>query len=227
MFARESEMTPIVQLWLTNQGLTTAQEVRMQWGICDFVAFELEPSATAQRVELKQTSPIGNPLRAAILGLMPSESSRRGATLRTICKKLGNLDATKAIEKELQFLIKGGYAQRTETGSFKSACPWLPMHRRLVAVELKLRDISTVFAQARQNQEFASESFVALPQARAEQLLEDDWAAEFEVCGIGLIGVRESGCQLLLSTAPDSISESTQTYVVDRLWRATRTSKAA
>jgi len=219
-------MTPIVERWLAEQGLIVRREFRAPWGICDLVACAFDKTSVAKRIALKQTAPIGNPLRAAVLSAIPNESDQNGISAAGICKRLGNPSATTFIEREIRLLLKGRYIVETPSGSFKSRCTWTPLHRRLVAVELKLSRIADVVFQAKQNREFASESFIAIPELASRRVMCGPRKEELQQAGIGLIEVSDH-CEVVMQPRSVCVSADMQLHLSDLMWRVATKGKAA
>jgi hypothetical protein len=94
---------------------------------------------------------------------------------------------------------------------------WIPLHRRIIAVELKLSNVSAVLRQARENRYQVNESYVALPFDIAVKA-----AARQDADGIGVIGVRPDGCQVLRAAAARCGQANKIEHQVEKFWRERR-----
>ena len=74
--------------------------------------------------------------------------------------------------------------------------PWMPLHKSIVAVELKLSRISDVVSQAKVHNHYVHQSYIAMPMAVAERALD-------RAVDVGVLGVYESGVTIL-KAAPSS-----------------------
>jgi hypothetical protein len=86
-----------------------------------------------------------------------------------------------------------------ESGAYSRSTPWLPFHRKLVAVELKLKRIEEVLHQAKRHLTITPHSFVALPPAIAARLASSPKADEFRQAGVGLLAAFDGTCQELIA----------------------------
>lgn len=226
MFQQEKEMTPVVKTWLKESGFRTKSEFRTPWGVCDLVGCTMNAEAVETRVRLRQTAQLSNTLRATLFSAIPDESRRNGVSLDSLCSTLGNSSLRGRIEHELGKLIDGGFIVQTPTGSFKSRSRWKPLHREVIAIELKLTKVHEVIAQAIMNRSFATQSFLALP----EDVVSRMSRTASEKCteaGIGVIAVSQTGCSIAKEARETSSDEGLQIHLVDRFWSEARKDKAA
>ena len=109
----------------------------------------------------------------------------------------------------------------SRSGTYVKPNGWLPLHKRLIAVELKLARVDDAFLQAINNQGFADESYVALPAERAKLLMSGRRKFTFRERGIGVISVSAGDCRVVLKSARKSPSSdhASQIYSVDRFWK--------
>ena len=97
----------------------------------------------------------------------------------------------------------------------------MPLHKRLVAVELKLARTDDAFVQAVNNLGFADESYVALPAERARRLAQSKSRSAFTAKGIGLLAVGCEDCRTILKARPlrRHPNSPIQHYCVERFWQ--------
>jgi hypothetical protein len=219
-FRYENELAKPVMNWLRSQQLVVKSEFPTPWGICDLVGATLDEDRIRQRLDLGQRRPIGSLSRVAILMSLPDVETGSIARLSDIQKKYRNFLRAETVEKELRGLYAGGFVRR-ERGGYQKANGWMPLHKRLVAVELKLCRFNEVLNQARNNREFASESYIALPLDAARLALDSNKREQLREAGVGMLGVTRRTCGILMAPA-DSLSAANsvlQVYCVERFWR--------
>ncbi len=217
----ELEMIKPVRSWLRAQRMFVKSEFSTPWGACDVVGCLLDPNRVRQRIELGQDHPIGRQFRVSLLLLIPDERARRSMTFDELLELVGPYLSGTMLRTELDRLIARRFVRTTRRGSFRRSNGWIPMHERLVAVELKLSRVAEVFAQARANLGFADESFVALPLVRARRLVSERRATAFHESGIGVLGVRRRGVELLLPARRQRPAfRAAQVHAVERFWRS-------
>jgi hypothetical protein len=73
---------------------------------------------------------------------------------------------------------------------------WFPIHKKMIAVELKLSDMGGVLLQAFNKASYAEESWIAMPEEYASKCL-DKYYYSINGCGIGVLAVKPEGCQVL------------------------------
>jgi hypothetical protein len=221
-FGYEYEMVGPVERWLRSEGLFVKREFPTPWGICDLVGCSFNRENVRKRLELGQRKPIGPELRVAILSLIPEHESGRSITIRRLTSKFNGWLDEDRVALEVERLIKGKFVKKSTRKGFQRFNGWVPLHKRLVAVELKLRRVSEVFYQARGHLGFADESYVGLPLEVAQRLVDSKKKGEFVREGIGVLAVKPAGCEVLLSANleradPDEIL---QIHSVERFWRS-------
>ena len=98
----------------------------------------------------------------------------------------------------------------------------MPIHERLVAVELKLSRIEEAMHQAMNNLGFADESYVALPAVVARRVASNPsrWS-EFFDAGVGLLSVSRHRCDVLMQPhkAAGWPDPAIQLYCAEKFWR--------
>jgi hypothetical protein len=221
-FKYEKQMIEPTSRWLRNQGLMIKNEFPTPWGICDLVGCSLNKNKVKHRLRLKQTRAIGSQLRVHLLSLIPDKNHHKSINLKELHGHFGKFLDPERVEKEVARLTRDRFVQKTESGSYIKVNGWLPLHKRLVAVELKLSRVNDAFLQAVNNLGFADESYVALPTERAKLLVRGKSRNAFEDKGIGVVAVGVSECRVLLKSAPKHASSEqiTQVYSVDRFWNS-------
>ena len=222
MFESEAQMTQPVVRWLRSSGLFVKAEFASPWGICDLVGLSFRPRNVKHRKRLRQTQPITSISRAAVLLRIPDEDTGESISLKDLVKEYSSAMTTDLVEVHTTRLITDGFVVTTGTGNLQRRNGWFPLHKRLVAVELKLNRIEEVLSQARNNLLFAQESYVALPKDVAVRVAQkrDRWSPFFE-SGVGLLSVAKRSCDVLIRPPRDSHAVDTliQFCCVEKFWR--------
>lgn len=137
-FRFEREMSERTRKWLVAEGLTVKSEFAVPWGVCDFVGVEFDPKRVAHRLRLGQTKSIGSALRVDLLRHIPDQDTGSSISLSGLSKLYDGWLHTDRLVAELQklkaskFIICDGNLRR-----FQKINGWAPIHRRVVALELK------------------------------------------------------------------------------------------
>ena len=218
MFKLEREMTEVVRRWLLEQKLFVKTEFQTPWGICDLVGAEFREHQVQRRLSYRQFSTLGSPLRAAIILKIPEHKSGRSVSIQQLADKF-RCDDTAHIEDAINCLEDRRFIIRTRAGGLQKVNGWYPLHRRVVAVELKLAKIEEVARQAVQHFAFATESYVGLPMPVAERLV---LRSIVPILGrqFGIIGVGKDKCKVLRKPVIDakSIEPAIQMYLTEKFW---------
>ena len=93
--------------------------------------------------------------------------------------------------------------------------PWLPIHDRLVLVELKLAKAAEVFRQA-YGHHYLGESYAAMPLCRAER---DAGKDRWRRYGVGLLGVTEQAVTVLVEPRQPESLNWYALVIAERFWR--------
>lgn len=228
-FIRESDMTPLATSWLINQGFQVKQEMSFPWGISDLVGVSFIARRVQKRLALKQCTPVGSIFRIEILLSLPDVDEGRSIRLSELLKKFSGWRSEEELTAELEFLTEKRFIRVVGRGAFQKINGWMPLHKRLVAVELKMDRIDDALSQARKNKELTWESYVGLPQATAERVLNGKKCADFVAAGIGLLGLGVRGVKKLLlpKRIGNRSTPAIEMHCVERFWRAQFTSNLA
>lgn len=228
-FLRESDMTPLATSWLTNQGFQVKQEMSFPWGISDLVGVSFATKQVQKRVALKQRDAVGSVFRIELLLSLPDVNEGKSLSLSKLLKKFAGLISADELSAELEVLAQKRFIRVDGKGAFQKMNGWMPLHDRLVAVELKMDRVDDALSQARKNKELTWESYVGLPTTIAERVLKGKRRADFIAAGVGLLGMGIRGVQKLLS--PKKVGERStpaiEIHCVERFWRTQFTGNLA
>ena len=222
MFARESDMATAVIRWLNRGGMTVKREFVTPWGICDLVGLKFDKVHVQHRLKLKQTKPVSSILRARLLLQIPDVGTRKSITLDKLVQQIGPVIPAETIYEETARLIEDRFILFSSVGRLQKKNGWMPLQKRLVAVELKLTRIEEAMRQALNNLGFAEESYVGLPADAARRVASNPsrWSVFFDK-GIGLLGVAQHGCRVLIPPGKTNhwVNSDLQFYCVEKFWR--------
>jgi hypothetical protein len=224
MFTLECQLAPIAGMWLRSQGMLVKQEFVSPWGICDLVGVRLNGRQVQKRLKLKQRKPVTSILRASLLLRIPDTKTGKTTSVEQLAQDCNSSISREVITEETTRLISERFVIQTGTGGLQKVNGWMPLQKRVVAVELKLSRISDAMRQAMNNLGFAEKSYVALPMGVAKGVASkrEQWKSFF-AAGIGLLGIQESGCNVLVPAKSNEqwIDPATKFYCVEKFW-ATR-----
>jgi hypothetical protein len=222
MFAKESEMTASAIDWLSGEGLVVKAEFQSPWGLCDLVGLSYRPEQVAKRLAHRQLRPIASLARAALLAKIPDSDSACSTTIEDLDRDFRGGFTRQAIETATDRLIADRFVARTGDGRLHRLNGWLPLHGRLIALELKLTRVAEAFEQAISNLGFTEESYVGLPADLAMRVAEQPtkWARYLDE-GVGLMGLEASACRVIIPARLTArwLDPVLQMYCVDKFWR--------
>jgi hypothetical protein len=220
-FRFEREMANSARAWLERQGLMVKEEFYTPWGICDFVGVKLNRKQVHKRLQLGQKHAIGPLIRLDILTAVPEADTGGSTTLEELAHKYQDLLAATEVCAEIEKLITGKFVWVGEHGTLHKVNGWVPLHNRLVALELKLNRVEEALGQAISHQAFAEESFVGFPTGLAERIAASPRGARFLAEGVGIVSVGKTRCRILLrpETRRHLLDPTLQMHCVERFWR--------
>jgi len=222
-FAYEHQLVIPATDWLKKQGFEIKREFPTPWGICDLVGCSFNKRNVKKRLSRGQKKPIGNQLQVTILSMIPDvEKERGGITDYDLHSRFSNLIDPSKINREIDKLITNKFIQKTNSGELQRLNGWIPLHKKMVALELKLSRIEDVLHQAICNLEFADESYAGFPLEVAAKLIRSKKKTEFVNNGIGILGITANSCKLFLKSRPNKLQSNLilQMYCAERFWRS-------
>jgi hypothetical protein len=221
-FQLEREMLDSARNWLIQQGLLVKEEFNIPWGICDLIGVSLSQKRIQQRLNLGQRDSIGPPQRIALLNRIPDSESGRSITATRLMREFEGIFMESELRRELDRLSEGGFVRGVRSDSYQKLNGWVPLHRRIVALELKLSRVEEACAQAQSHLRFATHSYVGFPRELALRVTKSKRRADFVHEGIGIVGIERSNCEVFLrprhqiSHQKDNVF---QMHCVERFWR--------
>jgi len=223
MFASESDMTARAASWLRSSGMVVKSEFVTPWGICDLVGLSFNWDNVASRLDRGQTKAVGSITRALLLLRIPDVETGKSTTLRSLVRQCTPSIPEEIVSAETDRLINDRFVTRSSRGRLQRVNGWMPLHQRLVAVELKLSRIEEAMRQALDNLGFAEESYVGLPSKVARRVASNTsrWSTFFGA-GVGLLSVGQRRCRVLVPArrTHDWADQAVQFYCVEKFWRS-------
>ena len=220
-YVKESQMAPAAVAWLRGQGLLVREEFNLPWGICDFVGAALDSERVQKRLALKQRDTVGPLSRVGILLSLPDVESETGVGFGELEARFEGLLSGEELQSELAVLTRKRFVRTDGAGLYQKVNGWIPLHRRLVAVELKLDRVDEALCQARKNKEATWESYVGLPIAVAERVCAGKKRVDFEAAGVGILGLCGKKADVVLPARRCGVEQSPvlEVHCAERFWR--------
>ena len=220
MFKSEANMTKPTARWMQSEGLLVKPEFITPWGMCDLVGLSFKERSVSYRRRLGQRLPVSSLTRAALLFRIPDDKT---ITLRSLARQCAPMIPEEVLNEHMQRLIDDGFVRCSSGDHLQRLNGWVPLHKRLIAVELKLKRVEEAMSQAQNNLIFADESYVGLPKDLAVRVAAKRarWSS-FLDNGVGVLAVAPRACTVVIpsrhrSSVPDPV---VQFYCVEKLWRA-------
>jgi hypothetical protein len=229
LFRQEAEMRSPVLDWLRSQQLTAKSEFVTPWGVCDLVGVAFDESQVTRRLFHDQRRAIGAVSRVAILNAIPGPADCTYVTLQGLLSRLNGAFAAERLRAHLDYLISSNFVVCPRQNAYQKVADCYPLHRRIIAVELKLSRVNAAISQALSHLAFTPESFVALPSDLAHRIRDDQRRHHFERTGLGLLAVSPRGCEVLFSPNSDSrlVDPVLQVAFMEKFWRTQLTNSSS
>jgi hypothetical protein len=220
-FKLEREMTAVVERWLLQRrGMHVKREFRTPWGYCDLVGVNFRRRNVEHRLKLGQRKAIGPEIRIALLNSIPDCETGSSVTFSALLREFGGYLGNDDLRSQLSYLMAANFVVSGKAERFQKVNGWMPLHKNLVAVELKLSRVEDAFAQAKSNLYFAHESYVGMPHEITDRILGSAKLADFRHAGVGIIGISPRQCTVVLkSRSTRQVDSVLQMHCVERFWR--------
>jgi hypothetical protein len=222
MFKTEANMLDPVFDWMQSLNLSIKLEFITPWGMCDLVGMSFRKGSVARRRKLGQARAVTSMTRAALLHYIPDVNTHRSVTMEKLTKECAPIIPSRTIIQEAEKLIADGFVRLSKGKRLQKLNGWMPLHKRLIAVELKLNRVEEAMCQAANNLGFADESYVALPEDLAKRIVgKPDRRDRFLKSGVGILGVTRASCKILMrsrlsQSEPDPV---VQFYCIEKFWQ--------
>jgi len=215
-------MTKPVLHWMQTLNLLIKSEFTSPWGICDLVGLSFNKRNVLRRLRLRQTRPVASITQAALLLNIPDIETGKSIALRKLIDHCAPSITPEVVIAETERLIKERFVIRSSDERLQKINGWMPLQKRLVAVEIKLKRVEEAMLQALNNLGFADESYIALPEALATRIAKSARQDDFRQSGIGLLSVTSKSCNVIIRSRhqlPDRENSVVQFYCVEKFWR--------
>lgn len=189
-------MTPIVRKWMSNQGFGIISEFQHPSGYCDLAGIQFDQEKVQKRIKSKQARRIKGMFEFGHL-----------------------LSAENSLDIISETYIHQDYFKRklaiVDHDRLSLLVDWIPFHKKIIAVELKLNKISEVINQAIGNFSFANESYIAMPIEIAQKLVDHEKVIKH---GLGVLGVLDNG--VLRLRMPDKFvpNKGLHFHAAEKFW---------
>ena len=219
MFNCEAEMTGPVKRWMESSSLIVKSEFISPWGLCDLVGLSFRKRNVALRLGLGQRRPLTSMTRAALLLQIPDADTNEFITMRQIIATCAPALPKEVVVEEAQRLMDDKFVIR-KGDRLQKVNGWMPLQKRLVAIELKPKRVGEAMLQAQNNLGFANESYVGLPKALAARMAGSARRDDFCKRGVGLLAVTPVSCEILIRSRHVSAGNAVfQFCCVEKFWR--------
>ena len=228
-FRLESEMQRPAAAWLQSKGLFLKTEFVTPWGICDLVGASFVQRHIQHRLKLRQYNALGSPIGVALLLRVPDVETGRSVSADGLVREFVEVIDEPRLRRELHRLIRGRFLVATETGQLQRFNGWMPLHKTIVAVELKLSRVDEAFHQARNHLQFADKSYVGFPISLAERIVTSPMRRQFCKEGVGILAIGRRKCDVILPARYQrkNADPVAQMYSVEKFWRTRAKDKTA
>lgn len=219
-FRCESDMLPPVQAWLVGQVPLVKAEFRAPWGYCDLVGCALNLNRVRTRIRLHQRKPIGSLEKVDLLWQIPNEDSGASIAVEELAARYSPWLDMSDVLSTVAALERRNFVVRTHQGYLQKRNGWFPLHRRLIAVELKLARVEEVMLQAKRHLVYADESYIALPLHLARNLSQGRRGQQLREMGIGLLGTTADQTRVYVKSRNNTERDPVlQAHCVERFWK--------
>jgi len=222
MFAIEADLTASATRWMRDGGLDVRAEFITPWGMCDLVGASFNRKHIVERLRLGQKSAVTSITRASILLEIPDVETGKSIKLDTLVRRFASAIPEHVVLAEVARFVVGRFVEHANRAQVHRVNGWMPLHKRLVAVELKLARIEEAMRQALDNLGFATESYVGLPMDVAHRVAAspERWSRFFDA-GVGLLSVARHGCEAVVKARRSDCrtDQAVQLYCVEKFWR--------
>lgn len=195
-FAREADMMPAIQriasdLWSADREVwLLLNEHSVYSHVPDLVAARLDIEALRDRIEGRWIRGLNQREIGAMRALRPD----RGSRIEAVAARMRvAVDHARLV---LRNLLRDGFVERTEAGSYARVAPIRPILSRVVSFEAKRMDARGALLQARAHTMFVDAAYVVCDRHHRHRFdaLIDAYARE----RVGLIALDAGGCDFEL-----------------------------
>ena len=223
LFRYEEDMRAPVHDWLNSRNCVARDEVGLPWGVCDCIGVEVDQAQVDVRRTARQFTRLTQEEIRYLCNIPPG-----GCYTQDLAAYLHLYHGWPSFKKQLKSLIKRRVIEAEEKEGAQYLVrnvPWLPMHKRLIAVEMKLSQASVVLHQAFNHVAFCGESWAAMPKDKIGRMRKET-VTRFGEWGVGLLAVTPDSCSVIITARENEIDNVHDLiralFTAECVWQALR-----
>ncbi len=197
----ESELESSAWRWLRGFADISVDQFQTPWGIADLFAVKCDFDRVLMRRDMGQNVASTNDQDVMVLLAIPELTSEERTDERRLAKKFSYLLGETKVRSIIAALRRRKLIKVDADGAICRNTPWLPFHKQMWAIELKLQRVDEALAQARRHLKITPYSYVGLPPQIAERTAISAKAEEFRESGVGLLSISATECSALIEPA--------------------------
>lgn len=197
----ESELESSAWRWLRGFADISVDQFQTPWGIADLFAVKCDFDRVLMRRDMGQNVASTNDQYVMVLLAIPELTSEERTDERRLAKKFSYLLGETKVRSIIAALRRRKLIKVDADGAICRNTPWLPFHKQMWAIELKLQRVDEALAQARRHLKITPYSYVGLPPQIAERTAISAKAEEFRESGVGLLSISATECSALIEPA--------------------------
>lgn len=197
----ESQLESSAWRWLRGFADVAVDQFQTPWGIADLFAVKCDFDRVLTRRDMGQNVASTNDQDVMVLLAIPDLTSEERTDERRLAKKFSFLLGDAKVRSIIAALRRRKLIKVDADGAICRNTPWLPFHKQMWAVELKLQRVDEALAQAKRHLKITPYSYVGLPPQIAARTADSTKAAEFRKSGVGLLSISATECSALIEPA--------------------------
>lgn len=197
----ETQLEASVWRWLRGIAEITVDQFQTPWGIADLFAVKCDFDRVLMRRELGQDVASTRDQDVMVLLAIPELTSGGRTDERRLAKKFSYLLGEAKVRLIVAALKRRKLIKVDADGAICRNTPWIPFHKQMWAVELKLQRVDEALAQAKRHLKITPYSYVGLPPQIAERTAVSAKSEDFRESGVGLLSISATECSTLIEPA--------------------------
>lgn len=216
----ESQLESSAWRWLRGFADISVDQFQTPWGIADLFAVKCDFDRVLMRRDLGQNVASTNDQDVMVLLAIPELMSAERTDERRLAKKFSYLLGETKVRSIIAALRRRKLIKVDADGAICRNTPWLPFHKQMWAIELKLQRVDEALAQARRHLKITPYSYVGLPPQIAERTAISAKAEDFRESGVGLLSISATECSALIEPAgkPTCVDPVYAVAAAERCW---------
>jgi hypothetical protein len=197
----ETQLESSVWRWLREFADISVDQFQTPWGIADLFAIKCDFDRVLARRDLGQNIASTNDQDLMVLLAIPELTSGKRTDVQRLEKEFSFLLGEAKVRSIVAALRRRKLIAVDSDGRICRNTPWLPFHKQMWAVELKLDRVDEALAQANRHLKITPYSYVGLPPLIAEKTANSRKAQDFRESGVGLLSISPEHCSTLIEPA--------------------------